>query len=77
MKNFVLTFNTQLDAVIAKKVCEKENIICKLAPVPRSLSSSCGTCAFITTDNTKKISNISYEEIFIIKKGEYVEYERS
>jgi len=77
MENFVLTFNTQLDAIIAKKFCEKENIICKLAPVPRSLSSSCGTCAFITTNNSNNFSNISYEEIFIIKKGEYVEYERS
>lgn len=77
MNDFVLTFNTQLDAVIAKKFCEKDKIICKLAPVPRSLSSSCGTCAFVTTDDSNKLSKISYEEIFIIQNGEYVDYERS
>ncbi len=76
MNDFVLTFNTQLDAIIAKKYCEKLNISCKLAPVPRSLSSSCGTCAFIKADNLSLLSNIQTEEIFISNSGEYKKYER-
>lgn len=71
MNEYVLTFNTQLDAIIAKKYCEKAQIQCKLAPVPRSLSSSCGTCAFIKTENIESLSNIDKEEIFINNHGEY------
>lgn len=77
MKDYVFTFNTQLDAVIAKKFCEKENINCKLAPVPRCLSSSCGTCAFINTNNIEILFSITYEDIYLKLNGEYLEYERS
>jgi hypothetical protein len=76
MNNYVLTFNTQLDAIIAKKYCEKSKIQCKLAPVPRCLSSSCGTCAFIKVDNISLLSNLQIEEIFISNSGEYKKYER-
>lgn len=76
MNEYVLTFNTQLDAIITKKYCEKSNIQCKLAPVPRSLSSSCGTCAFVKLDNLNPISKLEIEEIFIINQGVYEKYER-
>lgn len=72
MKDYIFTFNTQLDAVIAKKYCEKNNIKCKLAPVPRCLSSSCGTCAFIYTDNINNLKSLTFEEVYINQNGGYL-----
>ncbi|MGD1817807.1 MAG: DUF3343 domain-containing protein [Pleomorphochaeta sp.] len=77
MNNFVLTFNTQLDAIITKRFCEKTNINCKLAPVPRCLSSSCGTCAFVKTENIDLLSSLEIEDIYFDENGEYIKYERS
>ncbi len=71
MNEIVLTFNTQLDAVIAKKFCKKENIECKLAPVPRCLSSSCGTCAFIKASNIDTLSFLNFEEMYLTENGVY------
>ncbi len=45
---FIATFHSQYGAVQFLKKSKKNNIDCKLAPVPRSLSSSCGTCAHYT-----------------------------
>ena len=40
----VATFSTTSDASAFKKLCEMYWIPARLMPVPRTLSSSCGTC---------------------------------
>ena len=42
--NFVATFYTHLAALRTAKALEAAGAAAQLAPVPRSLSSSCGTC---------------------------------
>lgn len=42
--NFVATFHTHLSALRSQKQLGAQNIPARLAPVPRALSSSCGTC---------------------------------
>ena len=44
--NFVATFYTHLSALRTARALEGEGIQAELAPVPRVLSSSCGTCVF-------------------------------
>lgn len=39
----VLTFASHYEAVKLKRALERKSIHCRLIPVPRSLSSSCGT----------------------------------
>lgn len=41
---YIATFFSHYGAVTYQKQCEKEGIASCLAPVPRTLSSSCGTC---------------------------------
>ena len=41
---FVATFYTHLAALRTAKALEAAGAAAQLAPVPRSLSSSCGTC---------------------------------
>jgi len=42
--NYIATFYSHFGAMHAKKLCDKAGIPARLMPVPRLLSSSCGTC---------------------------------
>ncbi len=46
MRQFIATFYTHLSAMRTQKALAKKGIGARLAPVPRKLSSSCGTCVF-------------------------------
>ncbi len=41
---YISTFYSHFGAVHFKKICQSQNIEAKMMPVPRDLSSSCGTC---------------------------------
>ncbi len=45
--NYIIIFFSQSGALKFNRNMEKQNIECTLAPTPRALSSSCGTCAKI------------------------------
>lgn len=42
--NYIATFFSHFGAIRYKKLCEEQGIPAKTSPVPRDLSSSCGTC---------------------------------
>ena len=42
---YVATFFSHFGAVRFRRLCRKRGVGAELMPVPRSLSSSCGTCA--------------------------------
>ena len=44
MKQYVATFFSHFGALRFQRLCTKLGYEAQLAPVPRSLSSSCGTC---------------------------------
>ncbi len=41
---YIATFYSHFGAVHFKKLCQSKQIEAKMMPVPRDLSSSCGTC---------------------------------
>lgn len=43
---YVATFFSHFGATRFRRLCREHGVECRLAPVPRTLSSSCGTCAF-------------------------------
>ena len=47
---YVATFHSHFGATRFAKKLRGENVACTLKPVPRRLSSSCGTCAEFETD---------------------------
>ena len=49
MKQYVATFFSHFGALRFQKLCTKLGYEAQLAPVPRSLSSSCGTCVLCKT----------------------------
>lgn len=44
MNTYIATFYSHFGAMSFKKLCEAQGNSAKLMPVPRNLSSSCGTC---------------------------------
>lgn len=45
---YIATFYSHFGAIRFKRLCDKEQIPAKCMPVPRNLSSSCGTCVRCT-----------------------------
>lgn len=51
MKQFVATFHTHLSAMLTCRALTGAGWEARMAPVPRSVSSSCGTCVFFTAED--------------------------
>ncbi|MCI5596597.1 MAG: DUF3343 domain-containing protein [Lachnospiraceae bacterium] len=47
---YIATFYSHFGAVHFKKICESKKLPAKMMPVPRNLSSSCGTCVQYVSD---------------------------
>jgi hypothetical protein len=46
MKQYVATFHTHLSALMSSRTLARHGVPARMAPVPRKLSSSCGTCVY-------------------------------
>jgi len=53
---YLATFYTHYGAMCYDKHCQKNNIPARMQPVPRSISSSCGTCVRFTAEVPPKLS---------------------
>ena len=68
--NYIATFFSHYGAIGFDRDCRSKNIFCKLMPVPRSLSSSCGTCAFFkTTQDIEQFKNEDIENIYPVDEN--------
>ena len=47
---YIATFFSHFGAIRFKKLCGEHNIEARVMPVPRNLSSSCGTCVRYVSD---------------------------
>ena len=50
MNQYIATFFSHFGAIRYKKICDGRGAKAKIMPVPRSLSSSCGTCVSYEND---------------------------
>ena len=48
MEDYIATFFSHFGAMAFKKKCDQEGYPAVIMPVPRNLSSSCGTCVRFT-----------------------------
>ena len=46
MKEFIATFHTHLSALMTSRKLTGLGVTARMMPVPRKLSSSCGTCVY-------------------------------
>lgn len=49
--NYIATFYTHASALLSDRALKKKGAQSKLGPVPRELSSSCGTCVRYCADD--------------------------
>lgn len=76
---YIATFYSHFGAIRFKRVCDKEQIPAKCMPVPRNLSSSCGTCVRCTgrlpqgdpSDETEQIVRVGTEKYEVIYRAEH------
>lgn len=60
---FIATFYSHFGAMRFKKKCQASGIAAEVMPVPRSLSSSCGSCVSFEIDTPEYEVEDPYEEI--------------
>ncbi|MFV0504563.1 MAG: DUF3343 domain-containing protein [Lachnospirales bacterium] len=70
MREYIVTFHTHLSAIKTSKALSNLNPI--IAPVPRKISSSCGSCLRINCDQLdfKKLDRDAHK-VFLINGEEY------
>ena len=67
----LVTFYSHYGAMLMKK---RMGTACKLRPVPRALSSSCGTCAClegIGLDEVREAAGETLEAVYSVTDGSY------
>lgn len=50
MREYIATFHTHLSALMTSRVLTGLGVQARMMPVPRKLSSSCGTCVWYRAD---------------------------
>ncbi|NLL82143.1 MAG: DUF3343 domain-containing protein [Tissierellia bacterium] len=60
-KYCVITFDTVQQSLVFEKHLIENEIAVKLMPVPRQLSSSCGTAAYVDCKDKEKIQSLCKE----------------
>ena len=77
-KTIIITFHTHYEAILCKRSLEgKEGLdLIKMIPVPRELSSSCGTALMIETTpsfDSTIFSTTEHDEVFLLEAdGSYL-----
>lgn len=74
MKTYIATFYSHFGAIHFSKICQEINVEAKLMPVPRSLSSSCGTCVEFHNDNAllESIDSDEVEQLVEVQEESYI-----
>lgn len=73
---YIVTFHTHFDALQYERFLKKEGIKGRLQPVPRALSSSCGTCIKFAEEDgigeNPRFLDHEFEKLFAVRENEYV-----
>lgn len=51
MKSYIATFYTHFSALLTYRSLQDKGIAARMAPVPRKLSASCGTCVLYEAED--------------------------
>lgn len=71
MKSYIVTFFTHFDAIQCDRALREQGIAVELSPVPRILSSSCGTCARFAWNEDPIPLVGEFEQLFQVEGEHY------
>lgn len=63
MSEYIATFYSHFGAVRFARACETRGWQTQLRPVPRTLSSSCGTCVYFVADTLPALEQLRTPEL--------------
>ena len=66
---FIATFFSHYGAMHCKKACDEAGFSARMMPVPRMLSSSCGTCVRIEAESAEVIPRTEESEQIAAEDG--------
>jgi hypothetical protein len=64
MNKYIATFHSHFGALLYCKTLSKQGVAAKLAPTPRKVSSSCGTCVYYEHDSAIEIEDCELDSIY-------------
>ena len=71
--NFIATFYTHAAALITNRSLKANGVQSRLGPVPRVLSSSCGTCVMYTAEDAHlNDMDQDVEAVYLVREGGFV-----
>ena len=78
MNPYIATFHTHFSAQCTARAMMKMGIDAKMAPVPRSLSTDCGTCVRYESDSPlTELMHTDYDAIYTVQDGKYCELQKN
>lgn len=70
MNRYIATFHTHYSATRTAKNLTDAGISAQMAPVPRVLSTSCGTCVYYEAETPQaELMHTDYEGLYLIENG--------
>ena len=67
---YIATFFSHYGAMHCKKLCDQASLPARLMPVPRKLSSSCGTCVRIEAADAERIPRTEESEQIALEESD-------
>ncbi len=58
MQEVIVIFESTHDVIKAERLCEQENVACRIVPVPRSISSDCGIALEINESDKDRVEQL-------------------
>ena len=72
MKEYIGILFTHSDAIRLSRECRRKNIVHRLMPVPRKLSSNCGVCVnFHYEEDIQELIFSGIERILLVEGRDY------
>ena len=70
MNEYIATFHTHADAIVSHRTLSGAGISARMMPVPRKLSSSCGTCIRYSADTpATELLSAEFEAVYQVIGG--------
>ncbi|MBR0514726.1 MAG: DUF3343 domain-containing protein [Clostridia bacterium] len=67
---YIATFFSHFGAMHCKKLCDQAGMPARMMPVPRKLSSSCGTCVRIEAPDAEMIPRTEETEQIALEQAD-------
>ena len=72
MNDYLATFHTHLSALLSFEALQGRGVTARMMPVPRVLSSSCGTCVRYTApDDCRALLDRDCEAVYACRQDGY------